>query len=389
MTTRWITVTAALSLSVSACPSGPPDPGPPDGWPYDTTDTPADTSPDSPPDTPPDEVEPDDVAGDEGEATDGAADEGGFEDGEEDDAGDDAPACVDDDGDGYGVGCALGDDCDDAAAGIAGPCEADGCPVGWVLIPAGDFEMGCNVGEPCDDVHPAAPRHTVTLSAYCIQRTEASVAEYRACREAGACTGAAESVTVNSLNNWSDSPAEREAHPINGVNWHNARNFCQDWVGGDLPSEAQWERAARGTDRRRFPWGDTPVPDCNRTNFDVNGTTAGQGCASVVTGPVTWPANEPVTGAGDSPAGMRNAVGNVFEWTLDCMRADAYERCATGCTDPVVDLDTCDPGSRTVRGGSYMEIGTDWLRTVSRSGVLPMARYSILGFRCVRPPPEP
>ena len=337
----------------------------------------------------PDEVEPDEVVEDEGGSDDVLADEGDTEDVVEDDGGPDGPACVDEDGDGYGAGCDAGEDCDDTTAGITGPCDAGGCPAGWVLIPAGDFEMGCNIGEPCDDVHSAAPRHTVTLSAFCIQRTEVSVAEYRACRDAGTCTGAPEPTTVDSLNNWSDLPADREAHPINGVNWHNARNFCQDWVGGDLPSEAQWERAARGTDQRRFPWGDTPAPDCDRANFDVNGTTPGQGCASVTTGPVTWSVSEPAGGAGDSPAGLRNAVGNVWEWVLDCLRADAYERCADGCVDPVVDLDTCGSNGRGVRGGSYMEIGTDWLRTVSRSSVLPLARYPILGFRCARPPAGP
>jgi formylglycine-generating enzyme required for sulfatase activity len=344
-------------------------------------DVPADDA--VPEDVVPDEVDPEDVLREDGGSADADADGG------EDDAGPDVPVCLDDDGDGYGTGCDLGEDCDDTTAGITGPCDSDGCPAGWVLVPAGDFEMGCNIGEPCDDVHSTAPRHTVTLSAFCIQRTEVGVAEYRACRDAGACTGAAESVTVNSLNNWSDSPAGREAHPINGVNWHNARNFCQDWVAGDLPSEAQWERAARGTDSRRFPWGDTPPPDCDHANFDVNGTTPGQGCASVTTGPVTWPVDEPTSGAGDSPAGLRNTVGNVFEWVLDCMRADAYERCAAGCVDPVVDLDTCGSGSRTVRGGSYMDVGTNWLRTVSRSGVLPLARYPILGFRCARVPVVP
>jgi sulfatase modifying factor 1 len=299
-------------------------------------------------------------------------------------------SCVDVDGDGYGVGCTMGADCDDNAPGISGDCQTNGCPQGWAYIPAGDFQMGCNLGELGGDcfLHET-PRHTVTLSAYCLQNTEVSVAHYRDCQASGQCSGTPTPSATNSFCNWSFSAAGREQHPINCVVFSESQQFCQAWFGGDLPTEAQWEKGARGPDpdQRKWPWGDSPVPDCTRCNFDVNGFAgAGAGCGSVSVGPASWPVGNLQTTDGDSPYGLKDMSGNVREWTLDYSTSGFYSQCSTGCTDPV--NTNIGAGQRITRGGSYANTTAETRvqRTVERSGYTPTVRLGNIGFRCRRTP---
>lgn len=299
--------------------------------------------------------------------------------------------CTDNDGDGYGVGCSVGEDCDDNAAGITGPCQANGCPQGWVYIPTGDFQMGCNIGELGGDCfNHELPRHTVTLSSYCLQPTEVSVEVYRACQDSGLCTGTPVETTTNSFCNWSPAAATREDHPINCIDWAESQELCQVWFGGDLPTEAQWEKAARGADPdlRKYPWGDTPLPDCTRCNFDVNGfPSAGSGCTSATVGPATWPVGYLTTSDGDSAYGLKDMAGNVREWTLDYGSSTFYSQCAAGCTDPL-NTDPGTTGSRETRGGDHSNTsaGILNLRVVARSAYTPTVRLNNIGFRCRRTP---
>jgi len=299
-------------------------------------------------------------------------------------------ACSDNDSDGYGPGCALGADCDDNAPGIVGACQTNGCPQGWVHIPAGSFQMGCNIGELGGDCFShELPRHTVTLSAYCLQTTEVSVVEYRACQNGGLCTGTPTETGTNSFCNWTQADAGLEDHPINCVDWAESQQYCQTWLGGDLPTEAQWEKAARGADpdQRKYPWGDTPLPDCTRCNYDVNGAyAAGAGCSSVSVGPATWPVEYLQTSDGDSAYGLKGMAGNVAEWTLDYGSSTFYSQCTSGCTDPL--NTTPGTGRREVRGGSYANTTAELLilRVVERSAYTPTVRLGNIGFRCRRTP---
>ncbi len=293
--------------------------------------------------------------------------------------------CMDTDGDGYGTDCDLGPDCDDGAPGIAGECQANGCPEGWAHIPAGELEMGCNDGELDGTCQiNEQPRHTVTLTAYCLEVTEVSVEAYRACKAAGVCTGTPTPTDDNEYCNWSASPGSREAHPINGITWSESTEYCQSWLGGDLPTEAQWEKGARGGsgDTRKYPWGASPEPDCTRCNFDENGSAVGYGC-NTTTPPYTWEVGHLTGPAGDSPYGLKDMTGNVLEWVQDWYRSDFYSSCPSGCTNPL-NTDSAS-GNRVLRGGGFNYTAND-LRVVTRKSRVPTLRNNYIGFRCRRTP---
>ncbi|MDY0002444.1 MAG: SUMF1/EgtB/PvdO family nonheme iron enzyme [Polyangia bacterium] len=288
---------------------------------------------------------------------------------------DPTPCCQDQDEDGFGEHCDLGPDCDDQAPGVTGACQSNGCPVGWAFIPAGDFEMGCNSGELGGSCRTAEqPRHTVTLSAYCMELTEVSVAAYRACKQTGACTGTPETC------NWSTTAGNIEEHPINCIDWSDSREYCQAWMGGDLPTEAQWEKAARGGpgDTRKYPWGSTPEPDCTRANYENND---GQHICSPTSPPYTWPVGYLTTTLGDSPFGLKDMAGNVNEWVLDYYSPTFYGSCTTGCLDPLnTDISTY---GHVYRGGSFAQ-QRGWQRVVMRYHN--DFSSTLLGFRCRRTP---
>ena len=107
--------------------------------------------------------------------------------------------------------------------------------------------------------------------------------------------------------NWNlDLTSEREDHPVNCMEWRMAKEHCQVWMGGDLPTEWQWEKAARGTDARHFPWG-SELPSCERCNVNS--------CSSPESEWFTWPAGYLESTAGDSPYGLKDMCGNVQETT--------------------------------------------------------------------------
>lgn len=173
-------------------------------------------------------------------------------------------------------------------------------PTGMVLIPGGTFTMGSAKDK------DAQPLTQVTLDPFFIDRTEVSVAAYRACVEAGRCDqkGLAVSASTGSQEfcNWGD-PAKKD-HPINCVTWTQARQFCQ-WQGKRLPTESEWEFAARGTDGREYPWGND-APDPAKALYRPMKEKATSGTAPVESHPT-----------GTSPFGLLNMAGNVWEWVED------------------------------------------------------------------------
>lgn len=291
--------------------------------------------------------------------------------------------CQDGDGDGFGANCTLGEDCDDSLPGITGPCQANGCPQGWAHVPAGDFWMGCNSGEldgTCGTAYPnESPRHAVTLTEYCLELTEVSVGAYRACVDSGTCQGGLgpRATSESEFCNWSASAGSREQHPVNCIDWSDSRQYCQLWLGGDLPTEAQWEKGARGTDQRKYPWDNAPEPDCTRANGSYGGD-----CNST-TPPGTWEVGHLTSTGGDSPYGLKDMAGNVWEWVQDWYEIGYYSLCSSGCTDPL----NTNPvsGLRLIRGGGYGYTAV-YQRTVARLSYDPANRSWNAGFRCRRTP---
>ncbi len=258
-------------------------------------------------------------------------------------------------------GCGAGEVCNQTL----GQCEADSC---WpdcgdeVLIPAGTFWMGCNeaVDDDCDSNE--YPYHEVYLDAYYIDRTEVTVDAYSACVSAGACTAAS---TSSSYCNW--GVAGKGSHPVNCVTWYQVDEFCA-WAGKRLPTEAEWEKAARGTDGRKYPWGNATAT-CDYAVMDDGGNGCGTGS--------TWPvcSKSPV---GDSPYGLCDMAGNVWEWVADWYDSGYYQ------SSPANNPQGPNSGSyRVDRGGSFYNYD-DYLRASSRGYGFPSYSDGRLGFRCSR-----
>jgi formylglycine-generating enzyme required for sulfatase activity len=239
-----------------------------------------------------------------------------------------------------------------------------------VAVPRGEFFMGCNkeIDRECDnDEKPGQ----VSVGAFQIDKTEVTVAQYGQCVDAGECSG--EGLTVPY---WGDKnqpkwawacnwgKAGRENHPINCVNWQQAQNYCQS-VGKRLPTEAEWEKAARGTDGRKYPWGNRGyeaaglvaniVDQATKRSYPNWTVAEGYDDGYVGTAPVgSFP-------AGASPYGALDMVGNVFEWTGTGSGAERY----------------------IVRGGSWYALPR-FARASDRLGDNPGDRNESLGFRCAR-----
>jgi len=224
--------------------------------------------------------------------------------------------------------------------------------VAWVSIPGGTFEMGSTSGD-----EDGKPVHRVTLSSFELAKSEVTVRQYRACVEAGVCT---EPDTGESCN-WGKSG--RDDHPVNCVDWEQAAVFSR-WVGGRLPTEAEWEYAARSRGRsQEYPWGDEEA-SCERAVMD------GRGCGLRSTGPVCSKLG------GHSAQGVCDLSGNVWEWVSDWYGdyPSSAQRNPKGS----------GAGSRRgLRGGSWYG-GASYLRAANRSRNSPGFRFFTLGFRPAR-----
>lgn len=212
-----------------------------------------------------------------------------------------------------------------------------------VRVPEGTFKMGSKIG-----VDDEGPIHVVHVRAFFMDLHEVTANAYDHCVRAKACTKPDVKKQINS--NCNLEYPERSDHPINCVDWHQATRFCA-WVGKRLPTEEEWEYAARGTDARNHPWG--------------NALPEKQACWNTLgTCPVrAFPADK-------SAFGILNMAGNVSEWT-----ASGYSENYNAAR--VID-------SRVYRGGDYATRNPDYLRsTVRRSGALDY-QLSDIGFRCAR-----
>ncbi len=243
-----------------------------------------------------------------------------------------------------------------------------------VTIPAGSFWMGCNeaVDSECQNIEK--PYHIVTLSTYHIDKYPVTVAQYKACVEDGVCplTGTEESCNYGA--------ADKEDHPVNCVTWYDAATYCE-WAGKRLPTEAEWEKAARGgcefyinceEESYKYPWGNTPAINCDHAVF-YDLSYDDPGCGTGGTMPV---GSKPL---GVSPYGAYDMIGNVWEWVHDWYDEDYYENSPS--EDPA-GPETAD--SRVMRGGSWYSRFEYTLRSSSRGGLLPSNQLDFNGFRCAK-----
>jgi formylglycine-generating enzyme required for sulfatase activity len=227
---------------------------------------------------------------------------------------------------------------------------ADGAVM--VFVPAGEFQMGSTDADR-DGRDEEKPAHAVTLDAFWIDKTEVTNGQYRKCVEAGTC---------EEPSCWDNGDLNATDQPVVCVTWDDAQAYAV-WAGGRLPTEAEWEKAARGTDGRLYPWGSN-VPDCQRANY--------KGCVERTVSVGSHP-------DGASPYGALDMAGNVWEWVADWYDETYYS------SAPTHNPQGPDSGERRViRGGSF-DMSESRLRTTFRIGNLPAYSNWDLGFRVVLP----
>ena len=222
-----------------------------------------------------------------------------------------------------------------------------------VYVPAGKFTMGSPDGVGESDEHP---QHQVYLDAYWIDQTEVTNAMYEKCVKDGGCT---EPLSISSYYR-KDSyygNSQYADYPVIYVNWNQAHNYCE-WAGRQLPTEAQWEKAARGTDGRTYPWGNES-PNIYLASFNGNVADTTEAGA--------YP-------DGASPYGALDMAGNVWEWVAD-WDGDYPSGMVSNPTGPV------SGNARILRGGSG-NLNANYIRSAVRFRNSPSSAYYLIGFRC-------
>jgi formylglycine-generating enzyme required for sulfatase activity/tRNA A-37 threonylcarbamoyl transferase component Bud32 len=265
------------------------------------------------------------------------------------------------------------------------------CPSAMLFRPGGDTFVGDR------DLPPTAlavPTHNVTLSAFCLDKTEVTTKAYNECSERGACERALDHVTWPGITPdekkayspfCNGSHPERGDHPINCVAWSMAATYCAK-RGARLPTEAEWEYAARGSKQRTYPWGDDPpsaklLNACGRECAKWSKETLGKAMSTMYAEDDGFAGTAPVGSfpAGASEHGFLDLAGNVWEWTSDWYAP--YD------AKPAVDPKGPETGkSRVVRGGDFLGSDADWARPAWRFTMDPEAYNHAVGFRCAATP---
>jgi formylglycine-generating enzyme required for sulfatase activity len=219
----------------------------------------------------------------------------------------------------------------------------------WIEIPAGEFLMGSNAIEPITSYPDESPQHQIDLEEFFISAKPITNSQYE---KFVASTG------YKKPGHWIGGvvPAKKREHPVTYIDWDDANAFA-NWCGASLPSEAQWEKSARGSDGRLFPWGDEEP-----TNEDANFGNAIGDTTEVG-----------IHKSGASIFGVLDLAGNVWEWTSSIHRGYPYNS-----DDGREDVNLW--GARVVRGGNYLSAAKN-IRCADRHSIYPTARDIYIGFR--------
>ncbi|MEW5938994.1 MAG: SUMF1/EgtB/PvdO family nonheme iron enzyme, partial [Chloroflexota bacterium] len=245
-----------------------------------------------------------------------------------------------------------------------------------MYVPAGSFTMGISADQALVECQKTRgecfrgwfadeePAHVVELDAYWMDQTEVTNAMYALCVNAGACKPPRQT-TSNAVDDYFGNP-EYADYPVVFINWSQANAYCQ-WTGTRLPTEAEWEKAARGTDERLYPWGNT-APSCSLMNFNpFNGDSCKDDTSAVRDYP-----------AGQSPYQIFNLAGNVYEWVMDWYDPNYYANSPShnpqGPSDGI---------AKVLRGGSWY-FDEDFARATYRYRQDRYYYFSFTGFRCVQ-----
>ena len=229
-----------------------------------------------------------------------------------------------------------------------------------LYVPEGEFLMGSTAADSLAD-SDEKPQHSVMVDAFWIDQTEVTNAMYAKCAVANQCDPPDKKVSYTRSNYYGNS--EFDNYPVIYVSWNDALAYCS-WAGRELPTEAQWEKAARGTDGRIYPWGNE-TPSSKLLNYNGSDTTVVK--------------NYPNT---KSFYGTYDMAGNVWEWVNDWYQSDYYVTLGDNVSNPQ------GPASgdvRVLRGGSWLNYSGS-VRSANRSRFDPTNTVNDIGFRCSRSP---
>ena len=221
------------------------------------------------------------------------------------------------------------------------------------LVPEGEFIMGSEDGDTDE-----RPTHKVTLSNFYISKYEVTQAQYKKFLDATKRPEPSE--------NW--DPDTKGSYPVTNVSWDDASTFCE-WAGGRLPTEAEWEKAARGTDARRYPWGNAPEPSCMRVNYmECGGSTKPVG---------SYP-------TGVSPYGCFDMAGNVWEWVADWFDDKYYTYTPSNNPPGPRNIMVSGAASKRVFRGGSATFDVRSIPCANRNGADPSSKDGSIGFRLAK-----